>query len=65
MERTVLEERDALSMERLASITKEHTAQEPFGDYFRKTASFVIKMDSLPKIKDGKTSYTLEAVAGI
>ena len=31
MERTVLEERDALSMERLASITKEHTAQEPLG----------------------------------
>ena len=47
MERTVLEERDALSMERLASITKEHTAQEPFGDYFRKTASFVIKMDEV------------------
>ena len=62
MERTVLEERDALSMERLASITKEHTAQEPFGDYFRKTASFVIKMDEVyRKIKDGKTeSYTLE-----
>ena len=56
MERTVLEERDALSMERLASITKEHTAQEPFGDYFRKTASFVIKMDEVDrKIKDGKT----------
>lgn len=55
MERTVLEERDALSMERLASITKEHTAQEPFGDYFRKTASFVIKMDeSLPKNKRWK-----------
>ena len=55
MERTVLEERDALSMERLASITKEHTAQEPFGDYFRKTASFVIKMDEVyRKIKDGK-----------
>ncbi len=49
-------------MERLASITKEHTAQEPFGDYFRKTASFVIKMDEVyRKIKDGKTeSYTLE-----
>ena len=62
MERTVLEERDALSMERLASITKEHTAQEPFGDYFRKTASFVIKMDEVyRKIKDGKTeSYMLE-----
>ena len=62
MERTGLEERDALSMERLASITKEHTAQEPFGDYFRKTASFVIKMDEVyRKIKDGKTeSYTLE-----
>ena len=62
MERTVLEERDALSMERLASITKEHTAQEPFGNYFRKTASFVIKMDEVyRKIKDGKTeSYTLE-----
>ena len=53
MERTVLEERDALSMERLASITKEHTAQEPFGDYFRKTASFVIKLDEVyRKIKD-------------
>ena len=50
MERTVLEERDALSMERLASITKEHTAQEPFGDYFRKTASFVCGMVSIAVI---------------
>ena len=43
MERTVLEERDALSMERLASITKEHTAQEPFGDYFQKNGFFCYK----------------------
>ena len=62
MDMTLLEERDALAVERLTSITKEHTAQEPFGEYFRKTASFVIKMDALYKeIRQGKTKhYTLE-----
>ena len=32
MDMTLLEERDALAVERLTSITKEHTAQEPFGE---------------------------------
>ena len=62
MDMTLLEERDALAVERLTSMTKEYTAQEPFGKYFRKTASFVIKMDALYKeIRQGKTKhYTLE-----
>ena len=36
MDMTLLEERDALAVERLTSMTKEYTAQEPFGKYFRK-----------------------------
>ena len=58
MDMTLLEERDALAVERLTSMTKEYTAQEPFGKYFRKTASFVIKMDALYKeIRQGKTKH--------
>ena len=43
----ILRERDALSAERIASLQEEHTAAEPFQDYFRKTASFVMRMHAL------------------
>lgn len=47
MEMELLKERDALSIERIASMQEEHTAAEPFQDYFRKTASFVMQMHAL------------------
>lgn len=47
MELEVLKERDALSMERIVSMQQEHTVAEPFQDYFRKTASFVVQMHGL------------------
>lgn len=47
MELELLKERDALSMERIMSMGQEHTVAEPFQDYFRKTASFVVRMHGL------------------
>lgn len=47
MEQELLKERDALSAERIASMKKEHTVAEPFRDYFRRTASFVMQMQEL------------------
>lgn len=50
-----LEERDALSIERIKAMQKEHTVAEPFWDYFEKTASFVVWMHELyGRVKDGE-----------
>lgn len=62
MDMEILRERDALSAERIASMQEEHTAAEPFQDYFRKTASFVMRMHALYQECERKKleNYTLE-----
>lgn len=55
MEWELLKERDNLAMERIASMKEESSVAEPFQDYFRKAASFVIQMQKLyQKCADGR-----------
>lgn len=65
MDMELLKERDALSIERIASMQNEHTVAEPFQDYFGKTASFVMQMHELyEKCRDKKLeSFSLEQLA--
>ena len=62
MDMELLKERDALSAERIASMQEEHTAAEPFQDFFRKTASFVMWMHELYQKCENREldDYTLE-----
>jgi len=62
MEAELLQERYALSAERIASIQQEDSVPEPFRDYFVKTASFLIQMHKLTElVKSGKLrDYSLE-----
>lgn len=54
MEWEFLKERDNLAMERIASMKEENSVAEPFRDYFRKMASFVMQMQELyQKCADG------------
>lgn len=47
MELELVKERDMLAMERITAMLEEHTVAEPFQDYFRKMASFVVQMHEL------------------
>lgn len=42
-----MRERYVLVMERIGQIAQEHTVSEPFGDYFRQTAQFILKIKRL------------------
>jgi len=54
IEAEIVQERYELSVERIASMPREHSVPEPFRDYFIKTASFLIQMQKLAKlVKDG------------
>lgn len=57
-----LKERYCLAMERIHGICAEKTVPAPFCDYFRKTAEFLLLMESLKKKLDEKETerYTLE-----
>ncbi len=58
----ILTERYDLAMERIHSICTEETVPEPFCDYFRKTAEFLLQMEELRnRLNSGETaSYSLE-----
>jgi hypothetical protein len=46
-------ERYELSMERIESMIYEHTIKEPWNDYFKKVASFILLIKELiPEIED-------------
>lgn len=46
---TVLQERYALTMERIHAIAEEETVPEPFCDYFRRVAGFLFQIEALKK----------------
>ena len=41
------EERYTLMRERIQEIQKEEIVKEPYGEYFRKTADFILMVDRL------------------
>ncbi|MBQ7584419.1 MAG: aminopeptidase [Lachnospiraceae bacterium] len=41
-DREELRERNLLAVERLMSLTREHELEEPYGEYFRRTAGFIL-----------------------
>ena len=48
------EERYTLMRERIQEIQKEEIVKEPYGEYFRKTAEFILMVDRLhDKIQKG------------
>ena len=48
------EERYALMRGRIQEIQKEEVVKEPYGEYFRKTADFILMVDNLyEKIQKG------------
>ncbi len=57
-----IKERYCLAMDRITAICKEETVQAPFGDFFRKTAEFLMLVcDTQKKIASGQLkSYTLQ-----
>ncbi len=44
-ENEIIKERFELSMERIGQMASEHTVQEPYRDYFARTASFISMME--------------------
>ena len=58
----IVKERYELTIERISSILEEDTVPEPFDDYFRKTASFLLKMKTVKEqIESGAVStFSLE-----
>ena len=63
----IVKERYELTIERISSILEENTVPEPFDDYFRKTASFLLKMKTVKEqIESGAVStYSLEQWQGM
>ena len=61
-EQEILQERYTLSIERIREIEKEQVVTAPFLDYFKKTAGFIVQMDTLYRqIESGEMKrWTLE-----
>lgn len=51
-ENEAVRERYDLAMERIELLQKEQTVKEPFRDYFRKTAAFILQIKELMILKD-------------
>ena len=58
----VMEERYGLAMERIGQIEKEQTVPAPYGEYFRKTAGFLLLMGQVRELlrSGGGDELTLE-----
>lgn len=52
LENGLVRERHELSEERIRRIVAEETAAEPFCSYFRKTASFILKMEEVYRMQE-------------
>ena len=56
----MIDERYELSMHRIKEIAKEQECKEPFADYFKKTAEFLLLIDQTVKMAKDGSLFTMD-----